>query len=81
MNYEENKIDWKVGDKVIHDADAKRVGMLMIVTNVCEKSKLIETEYFDMNYSDLPAKSYLNDKKYLHDPKRFDILIPDNKKR
>ncbi len=76
MNYDENKIDWKEGDIVIHDADAKRVGMLMVVTNVCDKSKLIETEYFDMNNSDLPSKKYLNDKKFLHDPKRFNILIP-----
>ncbi len=81
MNYEENKVNWKVGDKVIHDADAKRIGMLMIVTNICDKSKLIQTEYFDMNNSDLPAKNYLNDKKFLHDPKRFGIKLPIFKKK
>lgn len=76
MNYEENKIEWKVGDKVIHDADAKRVGMLMIVKHIGLKTGLIETKYLDMDNSDLPAKSYLNDKKFLHDPKRFNIQIP-----
>jgi len=29
MNYEPNKINWKVGDVVIHDADAKNCTMLM----------------------------------------------------
>ena len=77
MNYEPNEIDWKVGDIVIHDADSKREDMLMKVIDKCDKCKLITTVYLDFNkgYSKKFGKSdeYSNDKKFLHDPKRFKI--------
>ena len=75
MNYKPNTIDWKVGDIVIHDADAKKPRMLMLVIRV-QKNGLIVTEYIDENIRRLCLflqTKYKNDKKFLHDPKIFGI--------
>ena len=29
--YEANRVEWKTGDYVVHDSDAKRADMLMVV--------------------------------------------------
>jgi len=67
MNYKPNKIDWRIGDIVIHDANAKEGIMLMKVIIV--EPIGITTQYIDKEkYGD---QYYLNNKKYLHDPKGF----------
>ena len=66
-----NKIDWKVGDIVIHDADAKREDLLMKVIKV--ELLGITTQYVDK--TKYGHQYYLNDKKYLHDPKRFNLNV------
>lgn len=69
MNYEPNTERWKVGDVVIHDADAKRHDMLMIVVGVSN-----DGWYKTVYMSKLkPRKTYHNELKYLHDPKRFGL--------
>ena len=70
MNYEENTIDWKSEDIVIHDADAKTPKMLMRVVGYNEKLKLIRTMYVRV---ELGRTVYENEKKFLHDPRKFDI--------
>lgn len=70
MNYEPNEVDWKKGDIVIHDADRKAEHMLMIVKGVLS-SGLIETRYLNKQNNN----SYINDKKFLHNPRRFDIIL------
>lgn len=72
MNYEENTVDWQIGDLVIHDADRKESGMLMVVIGRDEEKGLIKSVLIDQDrHHDLTI--YENEKKYLHDPKRFDI--------
>ena len=70
MNYEPNKIDWKIGDLVIHDADRKANHMLMKVVKI--EPQGLTTEYIDRNNKS-GAKYYLNDKKFLHDPIKFKL--------
>ena len=76
MNYEPNTVDWNKGDVVIHDADAKEEYMLMVVIGI-KKNDLIKTKYLHretvVKFGGNPV--YLNDKKYLHDPKIFGIKI------
>ena len=72
MNYEPNDTDWKIGDLVIHDCDAKRPDMLakVVEKNETKQGMRYRIEYFDK------AKNYeqwWNSIKVLHDPKRFDI--------
>ena len=92
MNYEPNTVDWKPGDIVIHDDDAKRPEMLMILTanlgkggRPATKSALllppIETRYLNPNQPMTGKKIYYNDKKYLHDPARFGIETPKEAKK
>lgn len=84
MNYGPNTINWKVGDIVIHDADAKIAGMLMKVVETGCDFGMVRTEYVEdctaHKYSVLPREElpyYLNDIKYLHDPLLFGIDISD----
>lgn len=81
MIYKPNEIDWKIGDIVIHDSDAKEEHMLMKVIEYT-KDGLIKTELIDHYmgrsrdyHKPLPKKErvFVNDKKYLLDPKRFGI--------
>ena len=71
MNYEPNAVDWKVGDLVIHDADAKDSRMLMRVVGYDEHG-LVKTRYIRHPYSGM-SSIFHNDSKYLHDPARFGI--------
>lgn len=70
MNYEPNTTHWKVGELVIHDADAKNADMLMKVVGY-DKDGLCITEYVSR---DGHRKRYHNDIRYLHDPARFGIV-------
>ena len=72
MLYEENTVEWKVGDLVIHDADAKKPHMLMRVIRIRPDGQYV-TKYIDKRWVREPPIS--NDKKYLHDPKRFGIQV------
>ena len=72
MNYKENERDWKVEDIIIHDADAKTPRMLMRVIGFNEKLGLIRTVYLDRNVN---GAIFENEKKYLHDPKKFGIEV------
>lgn len=69
MNYEPNTTQWKVGDVVIHDADAKRNDMLMIVVGFSNDGWYKTTYMSKLK----PQKTYHNELKYLHDPKRFGL--------
>lgn len=71
MLYEPNTIDWKTGDVVIHDTDAKKKHMLMRVIKV-QKNGLIVTKYITPPSYD-KRNRWKNDKKFLHDPARFGI--------
>lgn len=42
--HEPNTVQWRVGDLVIHDSDAKRADMLMIVVGQ-ERSGVFRTRY------------------------------------
>jgi len=68
--YPENKIDWNVGDVVIHDADAKTKSMLMKVVETNCRDALIKTVYINRKGN---KPYYLNDKKFLLDPKLFKL--------
>ena len=74
MNYKENKKKWKVGDIVIHDADAKEKRMLMKVIDVVmnEQGYNCHTEYLDKS---VDKEQYWSEKKYLHSPKKFKIDV------
>ena len=81
MNYKENKIDWKVGDLVLHDADAKKEQMLMKVIEIMTDGQ-IKTRLVDPYMGRCPdhhrpltvkERTFVNDKKYLHDPQRFNV--------
>lgn len=73
MLYEPNKIKWKIGDIVIHDADAKEERMLMKVVDLIYYmgDNLYVTVY--INLSD--KTKWKNDLKFLHDPARFGIGV------
>lgn len=79
MNYEENLEDWQVGDLVIHDSDAKRANMLMVVIGRSEVfPTMLRTIYVDQDHHQDCRKRgrlkvWLNDKRYLHNPERFNI--------
>lgn len=76
MNYEPNTKDWKPGDLVIHDCDAKRDDMLMMV--VGKEWDHIKDRY---NYRTAYVHQeegrktgvWINAKEYLHCPERFGI--------
>ena len=72
MNYQENNIDWKIGDIVIHDCDAKREDCL---AKIVEKKETKQGTRYRMLYFDKKKnyEQWWNDKRFLHDPDRFDI--------
>ena len=89
MNYEPNTTKWKVGDIIIHDADAKREDMLMRVIEikqnsvgqlryVCEYiSKAHHMYEKGLNRKEFDKwNKWENSVKPLHDPKRFNISTP-----
>lgn len=75
MNYEPNTRHWKIGDFVIHDADAKSLDMLMRVTGYT-RDGLVKTVYHYSRGKNARTvkKVWRNDPKYLHDPARFGIV-------
>lgn len=92
MIHEENERDWEINDIIIHDADAKKPYMLMIILKK-RKNGMIGTRYIypgliwnkhiDVPYSEMPVrmqrhygKMCWNGKEYLHDPSRFEIEVP-----
>ncbi len=90
MNYEPNKIQWKVGDFVIHDIDRKDIDMIMQVIGY-QKNGLCKTVYWKihewdrvcptcgnmMKVSDKRKRVYKNDIKFLHPLGAFGICEPD----
>ena len=69
MNYDANEIKWRIGDIVIHDADAKNEKMLMKVIEILPEHKR-KTIYINQKSA---QKSYINRCEVLHDPRRFNI--------
>lgn len=69
-----NATEWQVGDYVIHDADAKRADMLMMVLGR-SASGIYRTRY--AYPADQPKswrrKVWRNTVESLHDPRRFGI--------
>jgi len=74
MNDPENIIIWKIGDLVIHDADAKTNKMLMEVTGFL-KDGCVVTKYISKELKDKYKKMnrWFNPNKVLHDPHNYGI--------
>lgn len=72
MNYAPNERQWFPGDLVLHDADAKRAEMLMLVVFVT-RGGLVRTRYLDYRQ---PRTVYENRIAVLHDPARFGVAVP-----
>lgn len=75
MNYEANTTQWKVGDLVLHDADAKRPEMLMKVIGYGRNGEC-KTQYA----TQLPMNGnrrtvWRNEIKALHAPSRFGVSV------
>lgn len=74
MNYPANTRGWVKGDIVIHDADAKREDMLMIVIGYT-RGGLVKTQYVDRRHH---RTIYRNALRYLHDPQLFGLSTARN---
>ena len=72
-----NATPWRVGDFVIHDSDAKRADMLMIVIG-CSRQGVYRTRYAfpDEQPRAWRRKVWRNTVESLHDPAIFGIGIP-----
>ena len=77
MNYEANEVDWNVGDIVIHDCDAKKEHMLMVVIKkeISFEETVYLTRYVYAGTSTNQRKVWKNCKEVLHEPKRFNIKV------
>lgn len=75
--HEPNTTHWKPGDLVIHDSDAKRADMLMIVLGQ-NASGIYRTRYAFPWVQPRPwrRKIWRNTLEWLHDPARFGIAVP-----
>lgn len=71
-----NTTRWRVGDLVIHDADAKRTDMLMVVTG-CSRDGIYRTRYAcpEQQPRSWRRKVWHNALAALHDPDRFGIVL------
>ena len=93
MIHDANEIDWDIGEIVIHDSDAKKSYMLMVVVKK-RKNGMIGTRYVypgliwnkhvNVPFNEMPRHAqrqygsiWWNEKKYLHHPARFKIETPD----
>lgn len=76
VNYPPNTQRWQRGDIVIHDKDAKRPEMLMVVQGYHRYTGECRTTYLHPDYLQCMQKRYYNDIQYLHDPARFGIEVP-----
>ncbi len=74
MNYEENNIDWNIGDIVIHDADAKDERMLAKIVEKKETKQGIRYRILYFNKEN-NYERWWNSIRPLHDTKRFGIDI------
>jgi hypothetical protein len=76
MIHPPNTTPWRVGDIVIHDDDAKRVDMLMVVVGV-SRAGVYRTRYaFPMEQPRAwRRKVWRNTIESLHDPARFGIVV------
>lgn len=76
MNYEPNTTHWKIGDLVIHDADAKEERMLMRVVGFT-KDGLVRLVYVDpklqRKWGTKRNSALLNRMAVLHDPAKFGL--------
>lgn len=72
MNFPANTQQWMKGDFVIHDADAKREDMLMVVIGHT-RDGMVKTQYIDDRHR---KTIYRNDQRYLHDPQLFGLSTP-----
>ena len=72
MNYLPNTHHWSPGATVIHDADTKRPEMLMVVVGY-DRSGACETRYLHPDYLPGMRKRYVNDIRFLHDPRQFGL--------
>lgn len=78
MNYPANSTTWRVGDLVIHDADAKRADLLMRVTGYDRATGLVRTRYIRASHHNAPLRGvWRNELRFLHDPRRFGIALPE----
>ena len=80
MIYDANTRVWRVGDVVVHDADAKTVQMLMRVVE-CQRDGLFRCRYIDREIARGERKRWgtcelVNAMHLLHDPSRFGIDVP-----
>ena len=75
--YAPNTTRWRAGDFVIHDADAKRIDMLMVVIS-CSRDGIYRTRYAFTNEQPRSwrRKVWRNTLEPLHDPSRFGIVAP-----
>lgn len=75
--YPANTQPWQAGDLVIHDSDAKRADMLMVVLS-CSRQGIYRTRYAfpDEQPRSWRRKVWRNTQGALHDPRRFGITLP-----
>ncbi len=81
MIYEQNTTQWKIGDIVIHDSDAKERRMLMKVLGyhqdgMCVTCYLEHTKSRDARWGKptFDKSRLINPIRVLHDPKNFGIM-------
>ena len=72
-----NATQWRVDDFVMHDSDAKRADMLMVVIG-CTRQAVCRTRYAfpEEQPRAWRRKVWRNTVESLHDPARFGIGIP-----
>ena len=75
--HEPNTTQWSPGDLVIHDSDAKRADMLMIILER-DATGIFLTRYAFPWAQPRPwrRKIWRNTLEWLHDPARFGIIVP-----
>jgi hypothetical protein len=75
-HYEPNTTEWQPGDLVIHDDDAKRPDMLMVVLGRT-RAGIYRTRYAfpDQQPKSWRKKIWRNTEESLHDPRRFGITL------
>lgn len=73
MIYEPNTTQWQRGDLVLHDADAKRPEMLMVVTGYARDGRCKTRYKTPCQMNGGRRTLWLNPVMVLHDPKRFGV--------
>lgn len=80
MNFKANKTQWGPGSIVIHDADAKRKDMLMIVLDLWttrSEEIMVRTAYLLQPKRSGKKGTWINRADVLHNPRRFGIELTD----